>query len=177
MSIQFKTEGHREFQQTFRRYEQASSKSFDQAVRHRVGRFGFTLFRVFTQEAKKTRQRILKIPAKIMEPRDPSRSRKKEKARRIFATGFAAAGWLVAALSFRRAGASARGLNPVKNPRGKITLNLRSAIRSADLINFAPGAKATDNKHGLTAAALRIEVADMEKYLQRDSAANARRHR
>jgi hypothetical protein len=177
MSIQFKTEGHREFQQTFRRYEQASSKSFDQAVRHRVGRFGFTLFRLFNREARKTRAVIRRTPARIMRSRDSSRTQRQEKARRIFSTGFAAAGWLVAALSFRRAGASARGLNPVKNPRGKITLNLRSAIRSADLINFAPGAKATDNKHGLTAAALRVEVADMEKYLQKDSAANARRHR
>jgi hypothetical protein len=175
MKITWHTEGLPEFQKAFRRYEAASSKSYEEAVKHRTGRFGFTLFRLFNAKARQTRTRIRRIPAYKMRVRDGARSQRQEKARRIFATGFAAAGWLVAALRFRRPGASVRALNKVDSPRGRVSLNLRGAIRSADLFNFAPGAADTDAKHGLSAKAYAIETADMNKYLERQALRAARR--
>src|SRR5690625_4532266 len=117
--IDWKTEGLDDFEKTFRRYQDVSSKSFEDSVKHRVGQLGFSLFFEFKRIASKSRRAILRRPARHMRVKGENRTQKQEKARRIFALGYVSTGWIPAMLKFRRAGASAIVINTVKNQIGR----------------------------------------------------------
>ena len=168
--IEFKTEGIKGFQQALKRYELESSKTRKEVLIHRTNRFAYALHRIGSGVARSTQKRIRATSARKMLPRGRGdRTRRQEKARRIFAAGYVASGFIPALKwSAQRAGrtrASVRSVNKFSNPQGSV----RAAIRRGyiDLINSTPGAPEADTKHRISAKAYRNQERDMQRYFQR----------
>lgn len=148
-----------------RKYELASSKTREEVLLHRGNRFAWSLFGVFNAQGRRTQRKIKSTSAKVMRVRNGAdRTRRQEKARRIFAAGFVATGWLPAMRKLTRRG-TAKPLASVKNPRGTAKINLRKM--EIELINSTPGAWEADQRYGLSDRAARKQAADMQKYLQK----------
>ena len=165
MSIEFKTSGLGEFKSALREYELASSKTRVEVLEHRARNFAFALYREALKVGRATVGRIKAIPASNMKVRhNADRTQKQEKARRIFAAGFVASGWIPSIKSFLSSG-SVRTLAKVDYPRGSVVINHGAGF--IDLINSTPGASEAEDRHGITDKAARNQAEDMRRYLQR----------
>lgn len=165
MAIELKTEGLEGFQRALNEYVRVSSKTREEVLEHRARNFAFALFREYQKQGRKTKRKILKIPASRMKiPGVPDRSQKQEKARRIFAAGYVATGWIPAIKGLRQKG-GLTVMAKVASPQGSI----RRAIARGyiDLINSTPGAAEAYKLHDLSGKAYRNQERDMQKYLQR----------
>jgi hypothetical protein len=163
MAIEVKTTGLEDFEKALREYELISSKTREEVLRHRAGRLAFALHRAALEVGRAAMQKIRQISPRRMRVRTGDRTQRQEKARRIFAAGFVASGWLPAIRAFRSSG-SVRALAKVGTPQGGVVLNIRAG--HIDLVNSTPGAAEADAKHGISDRALRNQAEDMRKYLQ-----------
>lgn len=165
MTIEIKTEGLEGFNRAIREYEKVSSKTREEVLEHRARNFAFALFREFQKRGRLTKKKIQRIPASKMKVRGASgRSQRQEKARRIFASGFVATGWIPAIKALRQKG-SLTVMAQVASPQGSIYRAYKRGF--VELINSTPGAAEADAKHNLTGKAFRNQEKDMRKYLER----------
>jgi len=160
--MKIETTGLQDFQKALKAYELASSKTREEVLRHRARNFAFALFREYQKAGAQAKRSIKALPAKVMKVRTGNRSRAQEKARRIFAAGFVATGWIPALQKIAGKG-TLRALANVKSPQGRVVFG-KDYI---EIINSTPGAAEADAKHGLTDRAFRNQAEDMEKYLRR----------
>ena len=163
--MKLETEGLKDMQDALRKYDLASSKTREEVLMHRGNRFAWSLFGVFNAQGRRTKRKIMATRAGKMVVRNGGkRTRGQEKARRIFAAGYTATGWLPAMRRLTKRG-TARPLADVKNPKGSVKINMKKLV--IELINSTPGAWEADKKHRLSDKAARKQAADMQKYLQR----------
>ena len=165
MAVKFETSGLDEFQQALRKYELLSSKTREEVLEHRGRNFAFALHREAAKVGRATKKRIRKIPASRMRVRNgDKRSQRQEKARRIFAAGFVAAGWIPAIRAFRQRG----GVNTVAdvdNPKGRAVKQFRK--NTVILVNAQPGAMKADKLHDISDKAFRNQTRDMQRFFQK----------
>jgi hypothetical protein len=165
MAIDFKTDGMREFQEALQLYERLSSKTREQVLEHRGRNFAFALHSQAARVGRATKRRIQKVRASRMRVRGgDKRSKRQEKARRMFAAGFVAAGWLPAIKAFKTGG----GVNTVAdvdNPKGYVNKQYRRGF--VEMVNAQPGAAAADEKWNISGKAVRGQERDMQRYFQR----------
>lgn len=173
MTIEMKTEGLEGFNRALSRYVEASSKTRQEVLEHRSMTFAFALFRSYQQRGRVTRRQIKKMPARRMKVYGvATRSKRQEKARRLFAAGFVATGWIPAIKALRQRG----GLNvmaKVGSPQGSIVRAYKRGY--VELINSTPGAPQADAMHNLTDRAYRNQERDMQRYLERKAERDLRR--
>lgn len=173
MAIDFQTDGMKDFQRTLKKYELASSKTRREVLDHRGQNFAHALFREANKVGRAAMKKIKALPLRrIKSHNDPNRSVRKEKARRIFAAGFVASGWIPAIKFFRQRG-SLRTINTVDSPQGRVVTNYRKG--EVTLINSTPGAAVADEKHGISDKAYRHQEQDMARYLERQAAKDLER--
>lgn len=168
--IDVKTEGIEGFQKAIRKYELESSKTREEVLIHRTNRFSYALHRIASGVARSTQKRIRATSARKIVPHSKgTRTRRQEKARRIFAAGYIASGFIPALRwSAQRAGrtrASVRAVNKFPRPQGGVNAAIRRGY--IDLINSTPGAVEADAKHNISAKAYRNQERDMQRYFQR----------
>lgn len=159
-----KTTGMKEFNATLKRYALASSKTREQVLDHRARNLAFALYREFKKVGMASVKRIKATSAKRMKVRVGDRTQKQEKARRIFAAGYVAAGWIPALQKLAGRG-SVAVINPVKNPQGRVIVNYPKGY--IEIINAQTGAAEADDKHSIVDKALKNQERDMQKYLDR----------
>jgi hypothetical protein len=162
-----KTTGLSDFNKMLRRYAIASSKTREEVLDHRGRNLAFALFREFQKVGRVAQKKIKTIPARRMKVRSGNRTQKQEKARRIFAAGYVAAGWIPALQKLAGRG-SVKVLNPVKNPQGRVIVN--HARGYIEIVNAQNGAVEADEKHAIVDKALKHQERDMAKYLERKQA-------
>lgn len=171
MAIDFKTTGLREFEQALSKYEAASSKTRDEVLEHRARNLAFALHAASARVARATKKRIMKTPANRMRVRGgDKRSKRQEKARRMFAAGFVAAGYIPAIRSLKSFG-SVNTVADVGNPKGGV----RRGKDYIEIYNAQPGAVEAEKKWDIEAKALRGQVRDMERYMARKMRKDAER--
>lgn len=165
MAIEFHSEGMKEFRDALRKYELASSRTREEVLEKRGRNLAFALHREAAKVGRRTKKRIRKIPASQMRVRgNDKRSQRQEKARRIFAAGFVAAGWIPAIKAFKQTG----GVNTVadvKSPKGGVRRNMRKL--TIEMFNAQPGAVEADNLHRISDKAFKNQAKDMRKFLQK----------
>ena len=164
MAIDIKTSGLDEFRDALLDYEAASSKTREEVLEHRARSLAFALYREAIKVGREAVKKIKATEPSRMRIRQGNRTRNQEKARRIFAAGFVASGWLPSIKRFRSSG-SVSALAVVKSPQGSVNVNRRENY--IELINSTPGATDAEAKHGISDKALRGQAEDMRKYLQR----------
>ena len=166
MSISVQTTGLEDFQKALRKYETVSSKTREQVLEHRARNFAFALHREANRVGRNTKRKIQRKPASRMKVRSGRRTKAQEKARRIFAAGYVATGFLPALRRLRGRG-SVRTLADVSNPDGSVVVNRRGL--TIDIINAQPGIYEADQKHGISDRAHRNQERDMQRYFQRQA--------
>lgn len=162
--MKVKTTGIQEMNNALRKYELVSSKTREAVLLHRANRFAWSLFGTYQQEAKETKKKIKYVSARRLKVRHGTRSKRQEKARRIFAAGYASTGWIPAMRKLTRGG-TVRPMAKVENPQGSVIIRKKEII----LINSTPGAWEADKRHNLSNKAARKQAEDMQKYLQRQA--------
>lgn len=171
MAIEFQTTGLREFEQALSKYEAVSSKTRSEVLEHRARNLAFALHAASARVARATKRRILKVPASRMRVHgNDKRSQRQEKARRMFAAGFVATGYIPALRQFVSSG----GVNTVAdvgNPKGGV----RRGRDYIEIYNAQPGAIEAERKWAIESKALRGQVRDMERYLARKMRRDAER--
>jgi hypothetical protein len=165
MAIDFQTSGLAEFETALQRYESMSSKTRDEVLEHRGRNFAYALHREAARVGRATKRRIKKFPASKMRVRGgEKRSKRQEKARRMFAAGYVAAGWIPSIKAFRSFG----GINTVanvENPHGYV----RRGKIYVELVNAQRGAVEADKKWDISGKAYRNQERDMQRYFQRQA--------
>jgi len=164
MSIDVKTTGLREFEDALNEYEAVSSKTREEVLDHRAKNLAFALYRESIKVGRDAMRAIRQVSATRMRVKTGERTQRQEKARRIFAAGFVASGWIPSIKRFRSSG-SVRALAAVESPQGSVVVNHRAGY--IELINSTPGAAEADARHAISDKALRGQAEDMRKYLQR----------
>ena len=167
MAIDVHTTGLEGFQSALREYELASSKTREEVLEHRARNFAFALHREGQRVGRNAKRKIERMSASKMKVFGSSkRSKRQEKARRIYASGYVAAGFLPALRRLHgRRGTRIRSLADVKSPEGSVRVDLRNL--TVDIINAQRGAYEADQKHGISDKAYRNQERDMARYLQR----------
>lgn len=163
MAIDVKTTGLQEFEDALNEYEAVSSKTRAEVLEHRAKNLAFALYREAIKVGRQTMRTVRQTTARKMKVRTGERTQRQEKARRIFASGFVASGWLPSLKRFRSSG-SVTALADVRSPQGKVVVNTRAGF--IELINSTPGATDAEDKHGISDKALRGQAEDMRRYLQ-----------
>lgn len=147
------------------KYEAMSSKTREEVLEHRGRNFAYALHSQAARVGRATKRRIMKVRASNMRVRGgDKRSKRQEKARRIFAAGFVAAGWIPSIKAFRSSG----GINTVAKvdaPAGYVNKQYRRGF--VELVNAQPGASAADQKWDISGKAYRGQERDMQRYFQR----------
>lgn len=164
MTIDLKTTGLRDFTDALNDYERVSSKTREEVLEHRARNMAYALFREAQKVGRATARKIKQTSARNMKVRSGERTQAQEKARRIFAAGFVASGWIPAIKRFASRG-SLRPMADVKNPQGGVSINLRAGY--IELVNSTPGADEAEAKHDISGRALRGQAEDMRRYMQR----------
>lgn len=164
MAIDVKTTGLEEFEKALNEYEAVSSKTRAEVLDHRARNLAFALYRESLKVGRDSMRAIRQVSARKMRVRTGSRTQRQEKARRIFAAGFVASGWIPSIKRFRSSG-SVRALAAVDSPQGSVVVNYSAGY--IELINSTPGAVEADAKHGISDKAFRGQAEDMRRYLQK----------
>jgi len=165
MAIDVQTTGLDGFQKALRKYETVSSKTREQVLEHRARNVAFALHREAQRVGRAAKKRIKNRPASRMKIfAKGKRSKAQEKARRIFASGYVAAGYLPALRRLKGRG-SVRTLADVGTPEGSVVITMSRL--TVDIINAQRGAYEADQKHRIADKALRNQERDMQRYFQR----------
>jgi hypothetical protein len=167
MSVEFHSTGLANFQKALNAYELASSKTRAEVLAHRAQRFAFALYREAQIVGRATIGRIKGLRPSEMKVRSGKRTQPQEKARRIFAAGFVASGWLPSIKRFKQMG-SVNALAKVKAPQGSVIIG-KDYI---DLINSTPGAVDAEAKYAISDKAAQGQADDMQRYLDRKDREN-----
>lgn len=167
MSVEFQSTGLENFQKALNDYELASRKTRAEVLAHRAQRFAFALYREAQTVGRATIGRIKGIRPSEMKVRSGNRTQAQEKARRIFAAGFVASGWLPSIKRFKQSG-NVNALAKVKVPQGGVVI----APNYIDLINSTPGAVEADAKYAMSDKAAQGQADDMQRYLDRKDREN-----
>jgi len=170
MAINLKTTGLDEFQKAIFEYEAASKKTRAEVLEHRARNLAFALHREAQKVGRAAKAKIKQVESSRMRVFPVrARTRAQEKARRIFAAGYVASGWIPSLKKFRESG-SVNVLANVSSPQGSVVINHRAGF--IDLINSTPGAAEAEAKHAISDKALRGQAEDMRKYLDRKDREN-----
>lgn len=168
-----KVEGLADFEKALTRYEQISSKTREEVLEHRARNLAYALHREAVKVGRSARRKIKALPLnRIKVHSGKPRSNRKEQARRMFAAGFVATGWIPSIKAFRHAG-GVNTLADVSDPNGYVRNRAKQGF--IELVNAQPGSAQAHDKHSIIEKALRRQTADMERYFARKAARDVER--